>query len=278
MSMPIQQNSSIYDSSSRRAPALDELQEVIKYRDFITQLTRRDILTRYKRSFLGIGWTMLNPLGMMLVMTIAFSQLFKSIPGYPAYILSGLIVWIFFSQTTTAATVNLVWGGGLLSRIYFPRTSFAIAAILTGLVNLMLSIVVLIFVILIIRLPITPSILFLPVPILLLAAFSLGVGLLISAFAVYYPDVAEMYQILLLAWMYLTPIFYPEAILPEAYSWWLTRLNPIYHLIRIFRACIYEGRFPYPAEVWPAVVFSTVTLIIGWIVFANKSNEIAYRI
>jgi len=149
---------------------------------------------------------------------------------------------------------------------------------MTGLVNLTLSLVPLLLVILIIGLPITGAILFLPVPMFLLAAFSLGVGLLLSTIAVYFPDVAEMYQILLTGWMYLTPIFYPETILPEEYAWLLTRLNPVYHLIRIFRAILYEGRLPYFNEVWPAVIFSLVSLVMGWIIFSKKSDEFSYRI
>ena len=94
---------------------LEELREIFNYRYLILQLVRRDILTRYKRSFLGVAWTMLNPLGMMLVWTIAFSQFFRAgdLPSYPAYVLNGLLAWTFFSQTTTASMVNLVWGGGL---------------------------------------------------------------------------------------------------------------------------------------------------------------------
>jgi len=268
----------IYDSSKRGNYALDELREVFRYRDLITLLAQRDITTRYKRSVLGIAWTMLNPLGMMIVLSIAFSQIFKDVPGYPAYILSGLIVWQFFSQTTTAAMVNLVWGGGLLHRIYLPRTSFALAAMITGVVNLIIALVPLILVMLVIGLPIRISIIFIPIPILFLTAFALGLGLLLSTMAVYFPDVTEMYQIMLAAWMYLTPIFYPESILPANIAWYVTRLNPVYHLVRLFRACIYEGRFPYFSEIWPALLFSTVILTVGWVIFARKSDEFSYRI
>jgi ABC-type polysaccharide/polyol phosphate export permease len=197
----------IYDSSQRGHPAIDELREVFNYRNLIVQLSRRDILTRYKRSVLGVAWTLLNPLGMMLVLTIAFSQIFRfgTEYGYPAFVLSGLLPWNLFSQTTTAAMVNLVWGGGLLNRIYIPRSSFSLAAIGTGLVNITLSTIPLVLVMLITQVPIRPSILFLPVPVILLACFALGVGLLISTIAVYFPDVSEMYQIILIGWLYLTP-------------------------------------------------------------------------
>ncbi len=145
-------NNIIYDSQRRRHPAVDELREAYRYRYLILQLVRRDILTRYKRSVLGVAWTLLNPLGMMLVLTIAFSQVFKfDVEGYPTYVLSGLLPWTFFSQTTTAAMTNLIWGGDILNRIYIPRASFAIAAMGTGLVNILISTVPLLIVMLLSR-------------------------------------------------------------------------------------------------------------------------------
>src|SRR5512135_3678741 len=176
----------VYDSTRRGSAIFEELREIVNYRHLIWQLVRRDILTRYKRSFLGVAWTMLNPLGMMLVWTIAFSQFFKSasLPSYPAYVLNGLLAWTFFSQTTTAAMVNLVWGGGLLNRIYIPRTAFAVAAMGTGLVNIGLSMVPLIGVMLVTGLKLHWSILFAPISVLIIAGFALGVGLLLSTLAV----------------------------------------------------------------------------------------------
>ena len=166
-----------YDSSSQNSSALAGLRELFRYRHLIFQLARRDILTRYKRSVLGVAWTMINPLGTMLVMTIVFSQLFiMDIPYYPIYILSGLVMWNFFSQTTTAAMVNLVWGGGLLSRIYFPRTSFAVSAIITGLVNLLLSFVPLLAIFLIIGAPIYWSIFLFPLPLMIAPPLPLGLA------------------------------------------------------------------------------------------------------
>lgn len=273
-------NQLIYDSAKRNHPAIDELREVYNYRNLIQQLVRRDILTRYKRSVLGIAWTLLNPLGMMLVLTLAFSQIFRfaTVHGYPAYVLSGLLPWNLFSQTTTAAMVNLVWGGGLLHRIYIPRASFAIAAIGTGLVNTLLATFPLLLVMLITDVPIHISIIFLPVPLLFLAAFSLGLGLLISTVAAYFPDVSEMYQILLAAWFYLTPVIFPTEILPEAYGFWITNLNPMYHLVNLYRIPTYYGRFPTLWELIPGFLISSLMLIIGWWVFSNKSDELAYRI
>ena len=273
-------NVKIYDSNQRDSPPIDELREILNYRNLITQLVRRDVLTRYKRSVLGVAWTSLNPLGMMLVITLAFSQIFRFATeySYAGYVLSGLLAWNFFSQTTTACIVNLVWGGGLLNRIYIPRASFAVAAVGTGLVNLTLATIPLIFVMLVTRVPIRPAILFLPVPMLLLAGFSLGLGLLISSIAVYFPDVSEMYQIVLMGWFYLTPVIYPVEILPEAYRYLLTTLNPMYHLVTLFRIPTYYGRLPTLDELVPGVVIATLMLIIGWWFFTNRSDEFAYRI
>jgi ABC-type polysaccharide/polyol phosphate export permease len=275
-----QKDVSVYDSAHRGHPVLAELKDVLAYRHLVLQLVRRDVLTRYKRSVLGIAWTFLNPLGMMLVLTLAFSQIFRfgMETHYSVYVLSGLLSWTFFSQTTTASMVNLVWGGGLLNRIYIPRTSFAISAIGTGLVNIALSILPLFLVMVFTGVPLRPSLFFLPIPILLLAFFSLGLGLLISTFAVYFPDVAEMYQIFVTAWMYLTPIIYPEEILPEAARIWIARLNPMFYLIKLYRLPIIEGRLPTMEEMfWPTLV-SVVMLVVGWWFFCVKSDEFAYRI
>lgn len=270
----------IYDSAAASNPALEELKEIWNYRYLIYQLTRRDITARYKRSVLGIAWTMLNPLGMMLVLTIAFSEIFrfKTEYSYPAFVLSGLMMWNFFSQTTTAAMVNLVWGGGLLHRIYVPRTSFAIAAILTGGVNFFFSLIPLVIVMLITQVPLKPAFLLFPIPLLLLACFSLGVGLLISTFAVYFPDVSEMYAIALLGWMYLTPVIYPETILPQAYAFWITHLNPMYYMVKLFRTVIYLGQVPTWGTLLPAIVISLLVLVGGWVVFTRKAGEFSYQI
>jgi homopolymeric O-antigen transport system permease protein len=270
----------VYDSTRRGSVVFEELREILNYRYLILQLVRRDILTRYKRSFLGVAWTMLNPLGMMVVWTIAFSQFFKSadLPSYPAFVLNGLLAWTFFSQTTTAAMVNLVWGGGLLNRIYIPRSSFAIAAMGTGLVNIGLSMVPLLIVMLVTGLTLHWTILFVPISILILAGFALGVGLLLSTLAVYFPDIAEMYQIVLTAWMFLTPVMYPETILPAAYRSIITMLNPMYHMVKLFRIPLYFGRLPNLMELMVPLLISLFVLIIGWLVFTNKSDEFAYRI
>jgi ABC-type polysaccharide/polyol phosphate export permease len=268
----------IYDSSKHRNLAIEELRSIFRYRDLIFQLIRRDILARYKRSILGILWTMLNPLGTMLILSIVFSHLFNMRGTYPAYIITNLIAWNFFAQTTSASLNAMLWGSSLFQRIYLPRTSFVVSTIGTGLVNTLLALVPLIFIYLITKVPIPATILLLPVSMFLLAAFSLGIGLILSTFVVFFPDIAEMYPILLTAWMYLTPIIYPEGILANVIGGWLLRLNPLYPVLKVFRLVIYDGKVPTLAEWGGAAGIALGTLMIGWIFFTQKSNSFAYHV
>jgi ABC-2 type transport system permease protein len=257
---------------------LEELVEVLRYRDLLAQLVARNIKVRYKRSVLGIAWTMLNPLLMMIVLTLVFSNLFRiSFEHYAVYVLSALILWNCFTQTTTTAMGDLVWGGGLLQRIYFPRTVFALSAVGTGLVNLLLALVPLALIMVVTGVSMQPALIFLPVPILLMAMFALGVGLAVSALAVYFVDVMDIYQIVLTAWMYLTPIIYPTDIIPERYRW-LFNLNPMYHLLECFRAPIYAGTLPGLDRLSVAATVAIVALLGGWWFFTRKADEFAYRV
>lgn len=265
-----------YDSQKRKHPAVEELVDAFQYRDMIFQFVRRDIVARYKRSVLGVFWTMLQPLGMMVVMTIVFSQLFHRVEGYAAYLLSGLIAWTFFAQTTTA-TLHQVASGGLLSRkIYVPHTAFAIASIGTGTINLAISIIPLVLITMVAGKPVTWAVLFTPVSLIIISAFALGFALILSTFAVQFPDVKEMYQIVLQAWMYFTPIIYPETILPEAYRYWILHLNPMYYMVTLFREPVYNGVLPPIEIIIISITIAMVTLIIGWIYFSKQSDHFAY--
>ena len=266
-----------YDSQKRKHPAVEEFIDAIKYRDMIFQFVRRDIVARYKRSVLGVLWTMLQPLGMMIVMTIVFSELFHRVEGYAAYLLSGLIAWTFFSQTTLASLQQVVSGGSLARRIYVPHTAFAISTMLTGMINLAISVIPLVIIAVVLGRPVTWAILFLPLSILILSAFSLGIGLIISTFAVDFPDIREMYDILLRAWMYVTPIIYPESILPEAFRYWILHLNPMYYMVSLFREPVYNGNLPAVDITITSVILSILTLIAGWIYFSKQADSFAYK-
>jgi ABC-type polysaccharide/polyol phosphate export permease len=268
----------IYDSANQELPFIVELRELWRYRDLLVQLIKRNIKTRYKRSVLGIFWTMLNPLMMMLILTFVFSEVFRfSTRHYAAYALAGLSLWNFFSQTTSGAMSELIWGGNLIRRIYIPRAIFAFTALGTGLINLLLSLIPLFIIMLITGVPLRPTILILPIPIILTAMFALGVALYLSRVAAFFADVLEMYQIFLAAWMYLTPIIYPKDIIPGRLRW-LFNLNPMYHLMEVYRAPLYVGWLAGPKTTMAAAVAAILTLVFGWWSFSRKADEIAYRI
>jgi ABC-type polysaccharide/polyol phosphate export permease len=269
----------IYDSATRPPKVIEEALDAYEYRDLIWAFTKRDIVTRYKRSVLGVLWTMLNPLGTMLIMVVVFYQLFHvSTPKYPLYVLTGLVAWGFFSQSTAAAPATLLWSGPLIQRVYVPRTLFAFTAVGAGLVNMLLSLIPLVLVMLVLAVPFTSALLMVPVAILLLAAFALGLGLLLSTWVVSFPDVLDIYQIALTAWLYLSAVFYPYDIIPAQYRWLFFNLNPMYHLILVFREPIYYGTWPSLAHVGTAAAVAIGTLVVGWVAFARKADELAYRL
>jgi len=271
-------SSLIYDSADRGMPMIEEFRELVRYRDLLRQLITRNIKTRYKRSALGMVWTMLHPLMMMLVLTLAFSNIFRfSLPHFPVYVLSGLLLWNFFAQTTNSTMSELLWGGTLMHRIYVPRVMFAATAIGTGLVNLALSLPALILIMVLSGVRPQPALLFVPVAVVFICLFTLGVGLVLSTLVIYFADVFEMFQILLMSWFYLQPIMYPIEIIPASRQW-LFKLNPMYYFLSVFRAPIYEGRLAPARDIAMAALISVITFVIGWWIFTKKAEELAYRV
>jgi ABC-type polysaccharide/polyol phosphate export permease len=270
--------STFYDSAARRATIWLDLLELVRYRDLLGLLIVNITKTRYKRSALGVVWTMLNPLINMIVLSVAFSSIFRtSLQRYPVYVLSGLVCWHFFSQTTTFAMTTLVWGGTLLKRTYVPRSIFAVASVGNGLVNLGLALVPLALVAVAIGHPLHATWWFVPFAVLLLALFSLGVALLMSTLAVFFVDTVEMYAALLQALFFMTPIMYPKEILPAWVQQFL-HVNPMSSIMQVFRDPIYRGVIPDGQTILTAVGWAVGSLLIGWWVFSMKADELAYRI
>lgn len=254
------------------------IMNITKHRHLLSELISRNIKVRYKRSFLGLAWTMINPLFTTLILYIVFSQLFKtSIPQFTIYLLSGLLMWNFFAQSSVAAMRDLIWSGSLLQRVSIPKSAFALAAVGTGLVNLFLAFIPLFLVLLFSGARFTISMFFIPISLLVASLFTLGIGLGLSALAVFFTDIVDMYNILLLAWMYLTPIFYPIEILDPKFHW-LIYSNPMYYILETFRMPIYLGVLP-PVDIFgKAILAAFLSLLIGGWFFTKKSDEFAYYI
>ena len=267
-----------YDSDQQRSPFLEEFLTLIQYRELVRQLISRAVKTRYKRSVLGVAWTMINPLLTMGVLTIVFSGLFRYPSNeYALHVLSGLILWNFFAQSTTAAMGELMWSGGLVGRIYMPKSAFAVSAIGTGLVNLAFAIIPYFIIALILGGSIHATLVFIPIFALLTSMFTLGVALALSTAVVYFQDVLPTYEILLTAWFYLTPVIYPFEILPENIQRFV-RLNPMYLYIESFRSILLRGELPSLRIIGISAAVSCGVLIVGWWLFTRRVRDYAYRL
>jgi ABC-2 type transport system permease protein len=268
----------VYDTANLKPNFIEEITGSYRYRHLIWQLVLRNITTRYKRSYLGVAWSMLNPLGMMIVMTVVFSTIFGREMNYRVYLLGGLLAWNFFSEASSTIINNMIWGSNLLQRIYVPRTTFALASVGTGLVNLFLALIPLLLLMLFTGVPIRPAVLFTPVAALLILMFTLGIGLALSVGAMYFADINEMFKVIQRAWMYLTPIIYPETLLQNNGYGWLLRFNPMYHLIRVFRDPFQYGTLPTWSEFLPAFLIASITLLVGWLLFTRFADDFTYRV
>ena len=237
----------------------------------------RDIKIRYKRSVLGVFWTMLAPLLNMLALTLVFSALLKQqIQNYPVYFMTGSLFWTFFAQSTSNAASQTVDSNEMAKRIYIPRSVFVISAIGVGLVNLALSIVPLLIILLLTGFPLHATWYYMPLSIAIETLFTAGVGLILFTLASRFTDVREMYLVLVQTWFFLTPIVYHPSIVPPKYRLALWA-NPMYFLLQIFRKPIYDGVIPAWRLTATSAGLAVVVFVTGWIYFCNRSDKFAYQ-
>jgi ABC-type polysaccharide/polyol phosphate export permease len=267
-----------YDSAAAESPFISEFRELFQYRDLIKQLIIRNIKIRYKRSIIGIAWTLLNPILTVSIQLLTFSVIFKfSTPSYAIFLVSGIIAFNFFAQTTSSAMSETTWGGSIFSRIYIPKAILVISALGTSLINFLFSLIPLTIIVLWYRHPLRQSLFILPLSILILVAFSLGIGLMLAVLAVYFHDVVETYQLLISALYFLTPVFYPISIIAESRKW-MFKYNPLYYIVEMFRQPIFDGHLPSPKMFIIATTSAVASLLIGWWAFTRKSREFAYKL
>lgn len=268
----------LYDSAHRPAPFVDELLELSERWDLVRLWTRRNITLRYKRSVLGVFWTLLEPLMLTIILTIVFSTAFRfPIPRYPVYLLSGLLLFDFLSRSTLQISEEIIASGNLSQRIHFPRSAFALAAVLSYLFNWFVALLPLFALVLVLGQPLTPAVLTLPLGIALTALFSLGVGLIVASVSAHFHDFKLAYQVLLTGWLYATPIIYPIEVIP-ARARPFFELNPLYYLVRLVRDPVYLGQVSAPA-VWAiGAVAALATAVAGWWIFTRARSAFEYSV
>lgn len=249
------------------------LREIYHYRYLLHQLVVRDIKKKYRRSVLGVLWSVLNPLLMMSITAMVFSTLFRfSIANYPLYLLVGQITFTFFAESTNFAMTSILENGALLKKIYIPKYLFPLARIMSGCVNLLFTLPALLLIILVTGQSLTINMLSFIFPLLLFFFFCLGVGLFLSTIVVYFRDVYHLYSVLLSLLSYATPIFYPENIVPAEYRWVLD-YNPLYYYVKAFRQTLYNGELPESTLLLICCVCAVVSICIGSWIFKRHENR-----
>lgn len=272
------------------------LRDLAAARELLVNLVVRDVRGQYKRTILGRVWSLVSPLTAMLVYTFVFSFIFriKPEPGDPSgldvfalWLLCGLLPWTFFSGAVSSSMGSLVGNSGLITKVYFPRMVLPAASVLTVAYNWMFEMLVLTVALLLVGAFLWPWLPFAILMMVLLALFATGVGLALSVANVYFRDTQYLLTLVLQVWMYLTPIVYPISLVGDQsdrlggllgtsitvldiYS-----LNPMLHFVTVFRDLLYDNRWPDPTHVWACIAWTTVSVIVGFVVFVKNERGLA---
>lgn len=244
-----------------------------RYGFLIRQLVSRDFKTKYKRSALGMAWSFLNPLLTMSVQYVVFSTLFKSdIPNYPVYLLSGIVFFNFFNEAVSMGMTSITGNASLIKKVYMPKYIYPVSRILSSLVNFALAIIPLLLVMLITGTAFTPALLLLIFDMLCLLGFVTGMSLLLTTAMTFFQDTQFLWGVVSMMWMYLTPLFYPESIIPAQFLT-VYHMNPMYQYITFARICIIDGVSPEPMAYLWCILSSVVVLGLGILTFKRHQDK-----
>ena len=244
-----------------------------KYNFLLKELVERDIKLKYRRSVLGIFWSFLEPLLSMIVLTIIFSTVFKrSIPNFPVYYLTGLLVYQFFAGGTQGAMRSIKNNASIIKTIYVPKYIYSLSSILSNFVTFLLSLVVLFGVMLATHVNFTIYILLVILPFIALLFLTIGMGLIVATVNVFFRDMEHLYGVFLMMLMWAMPIFYPAEIVPESFKF-IQYCNPLYAVISCCRSSFLYGAVYDPMQLLFALVSGVVALIIGIILFYKYQDR-----
>lgn len=262
----------------------EKIYEIYKSRELLKNLTMKELKLKYKNSVLGFLWSFINPLMMMVVYTIVFDNILKSrLPNdntnFSVFILSGILVWTFFQTSIITGTHSIVGNAALIKKVYFPREIIPLSIIFSAFLNYLNNLVILFFALIVFGVPITFNILLLPVVLVLLLGFTIGLTLILSALNVYYRDVAHFIEVIFMAWMYLTPIVYSEKLILNHENFkFLLYINPMSLVVVNLRKVVVYGQLPDLMQMIILAAYSIVFLIIGFKVFDKLHKNFAEEI
>lgn len=251
-----------------------------KYKFLLYELVSRDFKVKYKRSILGIVWSLLYPILTMTVMALVFSNIFKfSTPGvnYLVYLLTGLVMYNYFNEASNLAMSSVVANFSLINKIYIPKYIFPLSKCLFVGINFLLTLIPLYAIIIVTGTPLNIYHLLLPYAFICLFIFTLGMGLILSAISVFLRDMFYIYGIVMTLWMYLTPIMYDINMISQELQVFF-KLNPLYHYINFARRIILYNEIPTPFTFAVCAGTAIVTLIIGVLIFKKNQDKFIYYI
>ena len=251
-----------------------------KYKFLLFELVSRDFKVKYKRSILGIVWSLLYPVLTMVVLALVFSNIFKfSTPGvnYLVYLLTGLVMFNYFNEASNLSMSSVVANFGLINKIYIPKYIFPLSKCLFIGINFLLTLIPLYLIIIATGTPLNIYHLLLPYAFICLFIFTLGMGLILSAVSVFLRDMFYIYGVLMTLWMYITPIMYDIKMIAEEFQIYF-KLNPLYHYINFARRIILYNEMPTPFTFGVCALSSVITLIIGVIIFRKTQDKFIYYI
>lgn len=244
------------------------------YYPLLEQLVIKDIKLKYRRSFLGYLWSVLNPLMIMGIMALIFSNVFRgNIEKYPVYLIIGSTIFNFVSESTNKAMWSITGNAALMKKTYVPKYIFTLSTVTSCFVNLVFNLGAMLIVFVACRVKFNVYMFFIPFILLQVYVFSLGLGLFLSAGTVFFRDIQYIYSAALTAWMYATPIFYPISQLSEKLQIVIKRLNPLYTYITQFRTIVLEGIMPDPRMILYGCVLSLAAICFGSFVFLKTQDQ-----
>lgn len=257
----------------KRSYVINALIAIKKYRFLIRQLVSRDFKTKYKRSVLGIFWSFLNPLLMMLVQYVVFSTIFKNdIPNFAAYLIIGTVMFNFFGEACGMTLTSILGNASLITKVYLPKYIYPLTRTMSSAVNLSISLAPLLIVCLATGVVFRKSAVLALYFFVCLIIFSLGFGMLLATSMVFFRDTQFLWNVLNMMWMYVTPIFYPETILPDSFKIVL-QVNPLYHFLKNARMCVLDGLSPEPVAYFLCMMMALGMLLAGAFVFYRNQNK-----
>ena len=254
------------------------IQNFRKFQPLLSELVARDIKIKYRRSVLGVLWTLLNPLFMMIILSVVFSSIFKfDIENFPLYILSGQVIFNFFNDATTSSMTSIIGSAALIKKVYVPKYLFVVSRVFSSFINLMAAFTALIFVMVAMRAELHWTVILAVFPLTMIVTFSLGMGMLLAALTVKFRDIMHLYSVFMTGLMYLTPVIYPMSILPEPVRL-VVSLNPLTNIVEMFRDVMFYNAVPTFSSLLIGIIESIIILVLGMYVFYKNQDEFILNI